>query len=74
MSPENKVVVFMKGTPLAPQCGFSKAVVQILELHGDAAHSCDIIADALAGLEPGTYNAHNILEDAELRTGLKEYS
>ena len=29
----DKVVVFMKGTPDAPQCGFSNAVVQILRFH-----------------------------------------
>ena len=29
-----KVVVFMKGTPDAPRCGFSNAVVQILNFHG----------------------------------------
>lgn len=28
------LVVFMKGTPAAPQCGFSRAVCQMLELHG----------------------------------------
>jgi monothiol glutaredoxin len=31
---EKPVVVFMKGTKQAPQCGFSRAVVQILELQG----------------------------------------
>lgn len=31
---EDKVVVFLKGTPEQPQCGFSNAVVQILRLHG----------------------------------------
>ncbi len=30
----NKVVVFMKGDPVAPKCGFSNAVVQILNFHG----------------------------------------
>jgi len=30
----NKVVVFMKGTPDAPKCGFSNAVMQILSMHG----------------------------------------
>ncbi|XP_030747241.1 glutaredoxin-related protein 5, mitochondrial [Sitophilus oryzae] len=30
----NKVVVFMKGVPEQPQCGFSNAVVQILRMHG----------------------------------------
>lgn len=29
-----KLVVFMKGTPDAPKCGFSNAVVQILQMHG----------------------------------------
>jgi len=29
-----KVVVFMKGTPESPKCGFSNAVVQILKMHG----------------------------------------
>ena len=28
---ENKMVVYMKGTPEAPQCGFSAAVIQILK-------------------------------------------
>ena len=30
----NKVVVFMKGVPAQPMCGFSNAVVQILRMHG----------------------------------------
>jgi len=29
-----KVVIFMKGVPDAPRCGFSNAVVQILRMHG----------------------------------------
>ena len=31
---ENKMVVFMKGTPDSPMCGFSKYVIQILHMHG----------------------------------------
>ena len=31
---ESKIVVFMKGTPDQPMCGFSRAVMQILEMHG----------------------------------------
>merc|ERR1712039_949150 len=31
---ENKVVLFMKGTPDAPQCGFSRAVAQVLQEEG----------------------------------------
>lgn len=34
MVKKDKVVVFLKGTPEQPQCGFSNAVVQILRLHG----------------------------------------
>ncbi|KAJ8945444.1 hypothetical protein NQ318_009902 [Aromia moschata] len=30
----NKVVVFMKGVPEQPMCGFSNAVVQVLRMHG----------------------------------------
>jgi hypothetical protein len=31
---ENEVVLFIKGTPSAPQCGFSRNVVKILQLQG----------------------------------------
>ncbi|KAJ1995573.1 monothiol glutaredoxin grx5 [Coemansia sp. RSA 1358] len=31
---QNDLVVFMKGTPDEPMCGFSRAVVQILQMHG----------------------------------------
>lgn len=34
MVKKDKVVVFMKGTPGQPMCGFSNAVVQILRMHG----------------------------------------
>lgn len=50
------VVLYMKGTPDFPQCGFSSRVVQVLQ-------ECD-----------ATYLAVNILEDQELREGLKAYS
>ena len=50
------VVLFMKGTPMFPQCGFSARVVQILR------H---------AGVD---FNAVNVLEDPELREGIKAFS
>ncbi len=31
---ENDVVLFMKGTKMMPQCGFSSRVAGVLELHG----------------------------------------
>ncbi|XP_057372469.1 glutaredoxin-related protein 5, mitochondrial-like [Daphnia carinata] len=34
MVKKNKVVVFMKGVPEQPMCGFSNAVVQIFRMHG----------------------------------------
>ena len=53
---ENKVCLFMKGTPDAPQCGFSLAVTNILKhLNVD-------------------YKSINILEDPEIRQGIKDYS
>ncbi|HEX3666423.1 MAG TPA: Grx4 family monothiol glutaredoxin [Rhizomicrobium sp.] len=52
----NDVVLFMKGTPVFPQCGFSAAVVQILTNVGVKFKSFDV------------------LQDPELRQGIKEYS
>ncbi|KAL0266762.1 UNVERIFIED_CONTAM: hypothetical protein PYX00_009213 [Menopon gallinae] len=56
MIDNNKVVVFMKGVPEKPRCGFSNAVVQILRAHGI------------------NYDAHNVLDDWDMRQGLKEYT
>ncbi|THV99852.1 glutaredoxin [Aureobasidium pullulans] len=53
------VVLFMKGTPEIPQCGFSRASIQIL---------------GLQGVNPAKFTAFNVLEDEELRSGIKEYS
>ncbi|PHH76173.1 hypothetical protein CDD82_4113 [Ophiocordyceps australis] len=53
------VVLFMKGTPEMPQCGFSRGVIQILGLQ------C---------VDPAKFAAFNVLEDPELRQGIKEYS
>lgn len=41
----NKVMVYMKGTPNAPQCGFSAHVVEILESYGYPFASADVLAD-----------------------------
>ncbi len=38
------VVIFMKGNPLFPRCGFSAAAVQILQAHGPV-HGIDVLAD-----------------------------
>ena len=53
------VVLFMKGTPAEPQCGFSRAVVQILDIHG---------------VPPQKMKTYNVLADDELRTAIKEFS
>ena len=52
----NDVVLFMKGTPQFPQCGFSGQVVQILDYLGVA------------------YKGINVLENDELRHGIKAYT
>ena len=52
----NEVVLFMKGTPLFPQCGFSSRAVTILEHLGVPFESVDV------------------LQDQEIRAGIKEYS
>ena len=53
---KNDVLLFMKGTPVFPQCGFSAAVVDVLSELGVKFHGV------------------NILVDAELRQGIKEFS
>jgi glutaredoxin-related protein len=45
----------MKGTPETPQCGFSRATIQIL---------------GLQGVDPKKFTAFNVLEDPELRQGM----
>ncbi|KAF9523362.1 monothiol glutaredoxin-5 [Crepidotus variabilis] len=56
---EKPVVMFMKGTPAEPQCGFSRAAAQILDLQG---------------VEPEKLQTYNVLADPELRDGIKEFS
>jgi len=43
---DHPVVLFMKGTPVFPQCGFSAAVVQILSHLGVKFKGIDVLADA----------------------------
>lgn len=52
----HKIAVFMKGSKLMPQCGFSNNVVQILNVMGVP------------------YETYDVLEDPEVRQGIKEYS
>jgi monothiol glutaredoxin len=52
----NDVVLFMKGTPQFPMCGFSGQVVQILDYLGVP------------------YKGLNVLENEDLRNGIKSYS
>ena len=52
----NDVVLFMKGTPLFPQCGFSSRAVAILDHCGIAYESVDV------------------LQDMEIRQGIKSFS
>lgn len=42
---KNKVVIFMKGVPEEPRCGFSNAVVQILRMHGVTYDAHDVLKD-----------------------------
>ncbi len=48
---ENPVVLFMKGTPMFPQCGFSAAVVQVLSNMGVKFKGVDVLTDP--GLREG---------------------
>lgn len=51
---QNKIVLFMKGTPDEPMCGFSRAVIQMIDIHG---------------VERKDVDAHNVLEDDSIRQG-----
>jgi monothiol glutaredoxin len=52
----NDIVLFMKGTSLFPQCGFSSRAVAILERLG------------------AKYETVDVLQDPEIRQGIKDYS
>lgn len=43
---KDDVVLFMKGTPIFPQCGFSAAVAQIMGVLGLTYHSIDVLQDS----------------------------
>ncbi len=51
------VVLYMKGTPQFPQCGFSATATEILKRCG-----------------AGDFYSVNVLEDADIRQGIKEYA
>jgi monothiol glutaredoxin len=53
---KNDVVLFMKGTPLFPQCGFSSRAIAILDRLGSP------------------YETVDVLQDPEIRAGIKDYS
>ncbi|MEL6552707.1 MAG: Grx4 family monothiol glutaredoxin [Cyanobacteria bacterium J06621_11] len=42
---DNKIMVFMKGNKLMPQCGFSNNVVQLLNMIGAPYETLDVLAD-----------------------------
>ena len=52
----NKVMLYMKGTPQSPMCGFSAKVVGILDEYKIPYKSC------------------NVLDDPDIRQGIKEYA
>ena len=53
---KNKIFVYMKGVPEAPQCGFSNMVCRILDAY------------------EVEYGSRNVLEDPEIRQGIKDYT
>lgn len=53
---KDDVVLFMKGTPIFPQCGFSSVVTQVLQHIGV------------------DFETYNVLEDMDIREGIKAYS
>ncbi|MEE3718319.1 Grx4 family monothiol glutaredoxin [Tumidithrix elongata RA019] len=52
----NKIMIYMKGTPSMPQCGFSAATIQVFSALGYP------------------FETYDILQDPEIRQGIKEFS
>lgn len=44
---KNKIMLFMKGSPQAPMCGFSAHTVEILQSYGYPFETADVLADPL---------------------------
>ena len=55
----NDILLFMKGTASFPMCGFSGRAVQVLK-------AC--------GVDPKAIATVNVLDDDEIRQGIKDYS
>lgn len=55
----NDVVLFMKGSPMFPQCRFSSSAIQLLKA---------------SGVRPQSMRTVNVLEDYTMRQGIREYS
>lgn len=55
----NEITLFMKGNASFPMCGFSGRAIQLLK-------AC--------GVDPKNVKTVNVLDDAEVRQGIKEYS
>ncbi|KAG4303461.1 hypothetical protein PCANB_000303 [Pneumocystis canis] len=53
------IVLFMKGTPENPMCGFSRTVINILNFHS---------------IDPTKLSTFNVLDNDQIRQGIKEYS
>jgi monothiol glutaredoxin len=56
---DNEVVLFMKGNANFPMCGFSGRAIQLLKA---------------SGVDTKTLTTINVLDDADIRQGIKEYS
>ncbi|KYF49488.1 glutaredoxin domain-containing protein [Toxoplasma gondii ARI] len=72
------VVLFMKGTPKDPRCGYSRAIVEILQLAASEEPSlsgCDTTDPSpSSSLPEGFFRAVDVWEDLELREALKRYT
>jgi monothiol glutaredoxin len=55
----NEITLFMKGNANFPMCGFSGRAIQLLKA---------------VGVDTKTVKTVNVLDDAEIRQGIKEYS
>ena len=79
----NPVVLYMKGTPVFPQCGFSAQVVQVLSMVGVKFKAFDVLADdrlvlherrLWLGMMPGSTKARDLQRDGRFANAAGEWT
>lgn len=71
---QHPVLVYMKGTPSRPQCGFSQMVCRVLDGYGESAALHAARSQRRDAPADVPYASRNVLEDPDLREGIKAFT